>query len=150
DATSGSPESATPLPNEQVGRLQAAGPAESVRLAGAALLVDGKPFFPRGIQWQGEALQFLYERGFNTIQLAARPTMAQSTEAKKLGLWFICPPPLPDTIAQGNLGCADDRVLAWYLDDAVSQVDPDYLLRWAEMVRSRDSVPGRPVVVVPE
>ena len=41
-----------------------------VRLLGTMLTVDGKPFLPRVIQWNGEPLKFLAERGFNVVQVA--------------------------------------------------------------------------------
>lgn len=138
---------------QSVGTSNSADPSLSqsaVRLVGTTMLVDGKPFLPRAIQWQGESLQFLFERGFNTIQLAASPTPAHSAEAQKLGLWFICPPLLPNAIAQSGLGRADDRVLAWYLEDTIGEVDPDYFRFWAELVRTHDVKPGRPIIVAPE
>ncbi len=121
-----------------------------VRLIGATLLVEGKPFMPRAIEWRGESLQFLYDRGFNTIQLPKAPEVIQSTEAKKLGLWFICPPPLPDVIVKSGLGRAEDRVLAWYLDDSTGEIDPDYFRHRAELIRIHDAVSGRPVILASE
>ena len=42
-----------------------------------------------------------------------------------------------------------DRVLAWYLDDEALEADPNYALRWAELIRERDAVFGRPIIMAP-
>ncbi len=117
-----------------------------VRMQGLLLLVDGRPFLPRAVEWNGEPQSFLVERGFNTIMLAAPPSTEQSEEAKRLGLWFISVPPRPDAIIKDGLGADGDRVLAWNLDDGAIAADPDYAMRWAAAVRDRDRVYGRPII----
>jgi hypothetical protein len=124
--------------------------SSTVRLQGGMLQVDGHAFLPRVIEWRGEPLAFLSERGFNTVKLAALPTDEQSTEARQLGLWFLCPPPRPDELDSIGISPASDRVSAWHLVDDTSGVDPDYLRRWAELVRQKDPMVGRPIVVTPE
>ncbi|HEX3599395.1 MAG TPA: hypothetical protein VHU84_04595, partial [Lacipirellulaceae bacterium] len=121
-----------------------------VRLEGSMLLVDEKPFFPRAIQWNGEPLQFLAERGFNVIQLASPPTVEQIADAKKYSLWFLCVPPRPESIASSGVGSPDDRVLAWTLEDDAIAADPSYASRWADAIRDRDAVYGRPIVGSPD
>jgi hypothetical protein len=128
----------------------AADATSPVRLEGSMLLVEEKPFFPRAIQWNGESLQFLAERGFNVIQLTAPPTTDQIADAKKFSLWFLCVPPRPDTIAGSGLGSPGDRVLAWTLEDDVIAADPSYASRWADAIRDRDAVYGRPIVGSPD
>ncbi len=118
----------------------------AVRMQGSMLLVDGRPFLPRAIQWNDEPLTFLAQRGFNTLMLAAPPSPEQREEAKRLGLWFISIPPRPDAIAKVGLGAEGDRVLAWNLDDAAIVADPDYAMRWAAAVRDHDRVYGRPIM----
>ena len=95
----------------------------SSRLQGSLLIVEGKPFTPCAIQWQGEPLQFLARSGFNAIQLPTEPTAEQSAEAQRLGQWFLGVPPRPDEIRRRGLGQLGDRVIAWYLDDAAFNGD---------------------------
>ena len=60
-------------------------------LAGSTLMVEEKPFFPRAIQWNGESLKFLVERGFNTVQLATVPQTEQVDEAKRTwAVVYLC------------------------------------------------------------
>jgi hypothetical protein len=40
-------------------------------------------------------------------------------------------------------------VIAWQLRDDALEVDPNYAMRWAEAVRERDAVFGRPVIIMP-
>ncbi len=121
-----------------------------VRLQGTTLLVDGKAFLPRVIQWNGESLQFLSACGFNVVQLPAPPTAEQSAEAERYGLWLLCSPDHPESIARMGLGRSGDRVLAWNLQDEALEVDSTYAMRWAELVREHDTVFGRPVIITPE
>ncbi len=121
-----------------------------VRLQGSTLIVEGRPFLPRVIEWNGEPLKFLAERGFNAIKLQTSPNPQQTADAQRYGLWFVCTPPRPETLAQGGLGAVGDRVLAWYLDDDALEADPNYAQRWAELVRENDVVYGRPILIVPD
>lgn len=125
-------------------------PAVSIRLQGSMLLVDNRPFFPRAVEWHGEPLQFLADRGFNAVKLPAPPTDEQIDEAKQLMLWFICIPPRPEAIAQNGLGARNDRVVAWSLEDEAIAADPNYAIRWADTIREHDAVYGRPIVVAPD
>ena len=68
---------------------------------GRRCTVDGRPFLPRVIQWNGEPLQFLSACGFNVVQLPGAPTPEQSAEAERLGLWFLA--------FAGASGCAGSR-----------------------------------------
>ncbi len=130
-------------------RMTSALTGAAVRLQGTVLNVDGRAFLPRVIQSNGEPLSFLAGCGFNVVQLPALPTPAQSEEATKLGLWFLCPPPRPDALAQAGAGQAGDRVLAWQLQDDALEIDSSYAMRWSEAVRERDNVFGRPIVIMP-
>ncbi len=121
----------------------------TARLQGDLLLVDGRPFVPRAIQWQGEPLQFLSERGFNVVFLDRPPSAEQSSDAKRHRLWFIARPPQPETLIRDGLGTLDDRVIAWHLDDDAIESDPNYARRWTELVRERDTVSDRPVIMAP-
>jgi hypothetical protein len=125
-------------------------PAGNARLQGGILLVDDRPFVARVIEWRGEALAFLAERGFNTVLLPDIPTQDQVTEAGRLGLWFVATGPRPISLADQPIGQPGDRILAWLLQDEAIEIDPNYAQRWASLIRQNDSVPGRPVVIVPK
>lgn len=122
----------------------------NIRLQGTSLYVDGRPFLPRVVQWNGEKLAFLANCGFNVVQLTSAPSEEQSQEASRAGVWFLCPPEHPDALAKGTLGRPNDRVLAWHLHDDAMEVDGNYAMRWAELVRDRDAVFGRPVIITPQ
>jgi hypothetical protein len=121
----------------------------TVRMQADLLLVNDRPFMPRAIQWQGEPLQLLVERGFNAAWLDRPPTAEESADALRHGMWFICVPPKPDTLVRDGLGQPDDRVIAWQLDDDALENDPKYANRWADLVRERDAVAKRPVIIAP-
>jgi hypothetical protein len=70
----------------------------TAELQGSLLLVRGRPFAPRMIQHQGEPLEWLAQLGFNTIKLSASPSQAELSEAERLGLWLIAPPPYGDAV----------------------------------------------------
>lgn len=140
--------SKTPQPPARENVLSAT-QAAKVRLQGTMLYVDGRPFLPRAIQWNGEPLEFLASCGFNVVQLPAPPTPQQSVEAERAGLWFLSIPPHPDAIARDGVGRPGDRVIAWQLRDDALEVDSNYAMRWAEAVRERDAVFGRPVIIMP-
>ena len=139
--SSGCRRSAAPAPGER---------KSPVRLQGSTLLVDDKPFMPRAIQWNGESLQFLSERGFNVVTLQASPTPEQIADGTRYDLWFLCVPPRPDALARDGVGAVGDRVLGWCLEDEAIEADPNYALRWADLVRERDVVYGRPIVLSPK
>ena len=92
----------------------AAAPPKSstIRLQGGTLQVDGPAILPRVIEWRGEPLQFLADRGFNTIELATQPTAEQADELRRFAPWFLCPPPRPDELADAGFGPTSDRVVA--------------------------------------
>lgn len=89
------------------------------------LIVEGRPFFPRVIEHQGEPFELLKQLGFNTVLLPNWPTTSQQADAKHHGLWLICPPPQQKTDAV--IGA--DRILAWYCgaDFQLVKHPPDYL-----------------------
>jgi hypothetical protein len=124
--------------------------AGSVELRGGILLLNERPFLARGIEWRGEPLAFLAERGFNVVQLTAPPGDQQIADAQRSAIWFLAVAPRPETLARDGLGRHGDRVLGWLIDDGSTEADPGYARRWAELIRQRDAVAGRPVVVVPE
>jgi len=139
-------------------------PAEAVNslveLKGQALMVRGKQFFPRIIEYQGEPLPFLQKLGFNTVRMRATPAREVLDEAAKLGLWIVCPPPQPPDL-QNPYGAAAPPpaeafgpwfapVLAWNLGDGLTTESLDVLKRWAEFVRRSDLPRPRPLVCSPD
>ena len=124
-----------------------AAPSSTVQLHGTTLMVDGKPFLTRAIDWNNEPLKYLAERGFNTVRLTSPPNPQQIADANRFDLWFVCTPPRPEAITRDGLGAVGDRVLAWYLNDESLDADPSYAQRWAETIRERDAVYGRPILV---
>lgn len=123
---------------------------QSVRMQGSVFLVGDRPFLPRAIRWQGEPPEFLAERGFNVLWLDELPTAEQCEDARRHDLWFLCAPPRPEAIANAELGQVGDRVIGWMLEDPAIATDPGYAARWADLVRQRDEVSGRPVIVMPQ
>lgn len=135
-------------------RIPALGPSTTaapvpVTLQGSVLMVNGKQFSPRAIQWQNESLAFLAERGFNTVWLSSSPTTELIAEATRHGLWFMCRPPRPDAVAKTGVGQPGDRVIAWCLDDDSLELDPEYARRWSSILRARDAGGDRPLVFFP-
>lgn len=120
-----------------------------IRFQGTMLLVEGKPFFPLGIEWNDEPLEYLAARGCNTIWTDERPTRELSEEAARVGVWLVCRPPSPDEITEHGLGDALQRVLAWNLGSPAGPQELDYFRHWADLVRGRDPLGRRPIVVMP-
>jgi hypothetical protein len=78
------------------------------------------------------------------------PTAEQSADAKRNGMWFLCVPPRPDVLEKDGIGSEADRVAAWLLHDVAIENDPFYARRWAELIRARDIVSGRPIMLEPQ
>jgi hypothetical protein len=126
---------------------------EAPQLSGAVLLVGGRPFFPRAIEFQGEPLMLLKRLGFNTIRLRTIPSDELLAEITSSGMWLICPPPMPaglDTPGADAAPLADipaelDCVLAWDLGEGLTGRELDAVKRWAEQVRRADKL-SRPII----
>jgi len=124
-----------------------------VRLSGALLTIDGKPFFPRGIQYQGEPLTHLQRLGFNTLFLSSPPSLEMCSEAAALNLWLVAPPPVKlasrageaPTVAS-NFGPEYDHVLAWDLGQGLSGSDLETLIQVAKQLRAADTRMKRLVI----
>ena len=120
-----------------------------VQIQDTTIFVAGKPFLPLGIEWNGEPLAFLAERGFNTVCIDRPPTADQTAAAERAEMWFVCTPPRPDSLAAAGLGRSLDRVLAWHLGTP-GEHELDYFRRWAELVRQKDPAPHRPILIAPQ
>ncbi|MFO0901974.1 MAG: hypothetical protein U0939_03175 [Pirellulales bacterium] len=122
--------------------------AAPVRLEGALLTVENRPFLPRVIRWRGEPFDWLQELGFNTLLLADRPTPEQIAEARRRGLWLMTPPPrrAPQDAAAPDAPPSllpvvhpedEDRILAWHVGEAPDLQLPDvtdYRHLWSTQV----------------
>jgi hypothetical protein len=145
------------LPGAPLG-VEPVGPDRPARgggqLSGSMLLAGGRPLFPRIIQHQGESLEFLKARGFNAVRLTAPPTPELLAEARRVGLWLVCPPPRPSGLddagqpaALDEIGSQYDGVLAWHLGQGLTSRDLARTKRWAEAVRQADrTTTRRPLV----
>lgn len=140
-----------------VGSSQSASPKHTVKLAGSVLLVDGRPMFPRIIQYRGEPLELLKRMGFNVVWL---PRLADTTlleEADRLGIWLICPPPGLEQVAGASgratrvappidLGPQYDCVLTWDLGNDLGSAELESTQQWAEQIHAADRRMNRPLV----
>lgn len=123
-------------PAENPGRPQ-------VELAGSTLLVNGRPFMPRAIEHNGEALGQLKQLGFNTVKFSSTPTSEQLREAARLDLRLIAPP--PHITPYQTIGAEFDPVLAWSLGVQLAEPDLTATRQLADEVRRGDPR-SRPLV----
>lgn len=130
--------------------------AGRVRMRGPVLLVDNRPFLPRMIEYQGESLRFLRERGFNAIRLSTPPSQQLAAEAEALGLWIVCPPPALDGQVEAanldggySIGEEFAGVLAWDLGHDLAVRDLDRTSQLADQVRRADRFRSRPIICSP-
>lgn len=127
-----------------------------VRMQGNLLLVGGKPFFPRMVQYRGEPMRVLKQLGFNTVRLPTLPTMELVEEAQQQHIWLVAPPPAASDLttrnANGNLahiGHDFDRVLAWDLGGPLTDAELDAAKSWIKALRAADPR-RRPILCQPE
>jgi len=128
-----------------------------VEMAGSVLLGDGRPFFPRLIQYRGEPLSLLAQLGFNGIWLQGPATGELLQEADRVGMWIVCRPPRPEGLelpygpvqTPGELGPEFDRVLAWHLGDGLNENDVEITRRWSEIMRVAGRRLNRPLLAGP-
>jgi hypothetical protein len=121
--------------------------ASRVQFENDVLLVGGRPFFPRMIEYRGERLGELAQLGFNTIWLRRPASVELIGDARRAGLWVICAPPdkLPAEF--------DDRydgVLAWNLGHHLAAAELDAVTQLAAELRKRDAARQRPLVAQPD
>jgi len=121
-------------PNSSAGR---------VHLQGAVLTVGGRPFFPRMIEHRGESFEYLQSLGFNAVRLSSPPTGDQRDEARRLGMWLVCPP--PNFPAGQTIGPEYRNVLAWDLGRRLSHRELESTRRRADVLRRAEGRDGRPL-----
>ncbi|MBU6309308.1 MAG: hypothetical protein KJS77_06145 [Planctomycetes bacterium] len=120
-------------------------------LSRGVLEVDGLPFFPRSIDWNGEPLESLAALGFNCVRFAEPASAEQLAAARRAGLWVICPPPpIPDVDVRepDSLPILRnwDRVLMWDLGTGLADDDVEALAERGRRVRACDQRAGRPLI----
>jgi hypothetical protein len=133
-----------PQANVDIAEDQPPPSGTGAEIQGSHLLTDGRPFFPRVIQHQGEPLAWLHSLGFNAIKLNASPSPAMLKEAQRLGLWIVAPPPFADENAPPP--DAYRPVLAWSLGMRLVDRDIPYTRDLATEVRSIDPQRQRPLL----
>lgn len=120
-------------------------------LSRGVLEVDGLPFFPRSIDWNGEPFESLAALGFNCVRFAEPASAEQLAAARKAGLWVVCPPPpIPDVDVRepDSLPILRnwDRVLMWDLGTGLADDDVEALAERGRRVRACDQRAGRPLI----
>jgi len=120
-------------------------------LARGVLEIDGLPFFPRAIDWSGEPLEALAALGFNGVRFSQPASAEQLADARRAGLWVICPPPpIPDVDVREPESLPVlrhwDRVLAWDMGSGLADSDVADLAERSRRVRACDLRPGRPLI----
>lgn len=137
-------------------------PPPSPRIASGVFLVQGREFFPRVLQYQGESMAFLQRLGFNVIWVCRLPSRQLVHQAEQEGMWLICPPPIapPCFLQQESPGAQErlsfesqeeispefDRVVAWEISLEAAGGDIECLATWARRIRQADTRLSRPLV----
>ncbi|RMG01634.1 MAG: hypothetical protein D6741_04930, partial [Planctomycetota bacterium] len=126
--------------------------AAPTALNGTQLLLEGKPFYPRAIEYQGESLETIRRLGFNTVWLHRVPDRAFLSQAAAAGLKVICPPPWSTGPQQSvvTVGKTWNVVIAWDLGYRVTPDETEALAADARFVRAQDPVSSRPLIAWPE
>jgi len=112
-------------------------------MQGSLLLVDGRPFFPHAVEQRGEPLEFLARLGFNAVQLGETPSGSQLSEARRLGVRLLCPPPDLGGGAPMLAGC--EPVLAWNLGRGLTDRDLSRVRHLSDLLRQSDEGGMRPL-----
>ncbi|MBS0208892.1 MAG: hypothetical protein JSS27_08060 [Planctomycetes bacterium] len=150
EPASGTP--ATPVTMTGQGTTDAARQT-AVELSNGSLLIDGRPFFPRFVEYRGEPLRRLRDLGFNGVVFETQPAAEQLLEARQLGLWLVAPPPMDGGDGpvgrDGVWGAEYDAVAAWHLGSGLTDADLETTRKLAESIRRRDRRMLRPLVGMP-
>ncbi|MEX0586308.1 MAG: hypothetical protein WD176_06675, partial [Pirellulales bacterium] len=117
-------------------------PQRRIAIEGSVLLVDGRPFYPRIVDYRGEALERLKALGFNAIWTSAEASGELLAEARRARLWVICPPPTD----VADLGPRYDPVLAWDLGHALGESELAATGELAKRLRTADRRQPRPLI----
>jgi len=119
----------------------------SVEFQGTVLMVDDHAFLPRIVEFQGEPLATLRDLGFNVVRLREFPNRALLSEASRLAMWVVCPPPTSQQLRGEPFGAELERVLAWDLGKRVSESEVSATRTWANSVKRDPVLPKRPILI---
>jgi hypothetical protein len=144
-----------PQPGPQLIGAEPGEQRHTIALQSGVLNVDGRPVFPRVIQHRGEPLGLIHQLGFNGVWLDEPPSAEMLTEARRLGLWLVCPPPQsltgsprePAVAARFEIGPQYDCVLAWNVGRGLTEDQLDHTAAVIGRLRSADRRHRRPVIV---
>ncbi len=131
----------TDSPNTSNQLVRATG---STELQGSVLLVEGRPQFVRGIEYNGESLSWLKDVGFNTVLLRSPPNTALLAEAENAGVWLVAPPVFHNGILE--VTPAHRRVIAWRLGAGATAADVSDIETLVVQIRRHDRDAARPIV----
>ncbi len=116
-----------------------------VELKSSLLLVDGRPYFPRIVEYRGEPLARLQSLGFNGVRLGQVPSPGLLNEAASVGMWLVAPPPPANQLEAREgappaaaIGPEFDPVLAWDLGTGLATAELEATRRWARLVQAAD------------
>ncbi len=144
--------SAAATPGTLMTQPRPAGAGSSVKFQ-EALLVNGAPFFIRGIRHSGAPLDVLRRAGLNTVWLDYRTPPDKVQEAVQNGFWVV--PSMPVTDGDPRLASASgideivtrfpagDSVLFWDLGGGLTAEQVHTVEQAAQAVRTSD--PERPI-----
>ena len=119
-----------------------------VELHGNVLTVNRRPFVPRMVEYHGESFHWLKSLGFNAVKLPASPTNEQLTQAAKVGMWIVAPPPFFDN--RREVEKSYDPVLAWSLGNRLSEREFQATQELANEIRLLDARNRRPLLCSPQ
>jgi hypothetical protein len=105
------------------------------------LLVNGKPFFFRGIRHSDTPLETLRTAGFNTVWVDSAASSALIEEAATLGLWLV--PALPANPQAMARFLERDNVLFWDVGGGLTDEQTGPVMKTVSLVHAAD--PQRPV-----
>jgi hypothetical protein len=105
------------------------------------LLVNGKPFFFRGIRHTDTPLETLRTAGFNTLWVDSTASSALLEEAATLGLWLV--PMFPPSSQQMARFLERDNVLFWDVGGGLTEEQAAPVMKTVSLVHTAD--PQRPV-----
>lgn len=126
---------------------------QAPRLVGASILAGFQPIFPRLVTWQGESLLTLKQLGINGVWATQPVSPVIFTEAKRVGLWVVAPPPSRDAGTVPKTGSISlppqeggDRLLGWNLGHQLGRAEISQVRQIAEDLRMLPFRPDAPLV----
>lgn len=116
-----------------------------IQTDGTVILVDGRHFAIRAIEYNGEPMNMLRDVGFNTLWLSSVPSLDQLRMARENEMWVIAPPPTDN--GPVPVDWQYDAVLAWLVGQDVHELDQDTVRQRVDQIRKVDPRQDRPVLV---